>query len=178
MKKPKSYKILILPIVITAFLGTGKYLLNFFEYGTLIPLNINDSTSISLIKLFKNYKILINQIFDRSWNLYGVLSFQANSAIVGFLISFFIIPYAFFGILIKNYIHRHKPSFSIFIIGLVFLLISMLSFEVPSQNYVLRMWLPFIFTTIIFGTDIINTLIKENKIISILFIFSLTIFFS
>ena len=84
MKKPKSYKVLILPIVITSFLGTGKYLLNFFEYGTLIPLNINDSTSISLIKLFKNYKILVNQIFDLSWNLYGVLSFQANSAIIGF----------------------------------------------------------------------------------------------
>ncbi len=178
MKKPKSYKILILPIVITIFLGTGKYLLNFFEYGTPIPLNINDSTSISLIKLFKNYKILVNQIFDRSWNLYGVLTFQANSAIVGFLISFFIIPYAFFGIFIKNYIHSHKHSFSIFIIGLVFLLIAMSSFEQPSQNYVLRMWLPFIFTTIIFGTDIINTLIKENKITPSLFIFSLTIFFS
>ena len=178
MKKPKSYKGLILPIVFTAFLGTGKYLFNFFEYGTPLPLNINDSTSISLIKLFKNYKILVNQIFDRSWNLYGVLSFQATSAIIGFLISFFIIPYAFLGILIKNYIHRHKPSFSIFIIGLVFLLISMLSLEQPSQNYVLRMWLPFIFTNIIFGTDIINTLIKENKIISILFIFSITIFFS
>ena len=178
MKKPKSYKILILPIVVTILLGIGKYLLNFFEYGTPIPLNINDSTTISLIKLLKNYKILINQIFDRSWNFYGVLSFQANSAIIGFLISFLIIPYAFLGILIKNYIHSHKSSFYIFIIGLIFLLVSMLSLEQPSQNYVSRLWFPFIFTTIIFGTDIINTLIKENKIIPILFIFSLTIFLS
>ncbi len=151
---------------------------NFFEYGTPIPLNINDSTSLSLIKLFKNYKILVNQLLDRSWNFYGVLSFQANSAIVGILISFFIIPYAFFGILIKNYIHTHKSSFSIFIIGLVFLLISMLSLEQPSQNYAFRLWLPFIFTTIIFGTDVINTLIRENKITPILFIFPLTIFIS
>ncbi len=177
-KKPKSYKILIFPFVITVSLGIGKYLLNFFEYGTPIPLNINDSTSISLIKLCKNYKILINQILDRAWNIYGVLSFQANSAIVGFIISFFIIPYAFLGILIKKYIQNHKPSFSIFIIGLVFLLISMLSLEQPSQDYVLRMWLPFIFTTIVFGTDIINTLIKENKIIPIMLIFSIAIFFS
>ena len=176
--KPKSYKILTLPILVTILLGIGKYLLNFSEYGTPIPLNINDSTSLSFIKLIKNYKILFNQILDRSWNFYGVLSFQANSSIVGFLISFFIIPYAFFGILIKNYIHTHKSSFSIFIIGLVFLLISMLSLEQPSQNYVSRLWLPFIFTTIIFGTDIINTLIKENKIIPILFIFSFTIFIS
>jgi len=178
MKKPKSCKILILPIAITILLGIGKYLFNFFEYGTPIPISINDSTSISLFKLFKNYKILVNQIFDRAWNFYGVLSFQASSAIIGFLISFFIIPYAFLGILIKNYIYSHKSSFSVFIIGLVFLLISMLSLEQPSQNYVLRLWLPFVFTTIIFGTDIINTLIKENKIITVLIIFSLTILIS
>jgi len=177
-KNPKSYNNLILPILITILLGIGKYLLNFFEYGTPLPLNINDSTSITLIKLFKNYKILVNQLLDRSWNFYGVLSFQANSAIVGFLISFFIIPYAFFGILIKNYIHNHKSSFSIFIIGFVFLLISMLILEQPSQNYAFRLWLPFVFTTIIFGTDVINTLIRQNKITSILFIFLLTIFIS
>ena len=173
-KESKYYKIIILPIVITILLGIGKYLLNFVEYGTPIPLNINDSTSLSLTKLFKNYKILVNQILDRSWNFYGLLSFQANSAIVGFLISFFIIPYAFFGILIKNYIRSHKSSFAIFIIGIIFLLISMLTLEQPSQNYVFRLWLPFIFTTIIYGTDIINTLIKENKIIPLLFIFAFT----
>ena len=177
-KRSKSYKILMLPIAMTILLGIGKYLINYSYYGTPIPLSINDSTTLSLIKLFKNFTILVNNILDRSWNLFGVISFQANSAIVGFLISFFIIPYAFYGLLNKKYSRIHKSSFSIFIIGLIFLLFSILSLESPSQNYLFRLWLPFLFTTIIFGTDIINTLIKENKIISILSIFLLTIFSS
>ena len=177
-KRSRSYKVLMLPITMTILLGIGKYLINYSDYGTPIPLSINDSTTLSLKKLFKNFTFLINNILDRSWNFYGFISFQANSAIVGFLISFFIIPYAFYGFLNKKYNRMHKSSFSIFIIGLIFLLISILSLESPSQNYLSRLWIPFIFTTIVFGTDIINTLIKENKIIIILSIFLLTILFS
>jgi len=168
----------LIPIFITIALGLGKYLINFSYYSSPIPLNINSSNSLSFLTFFENFNILINNMLDRSWNLYGTLSFQANSAIVGFPINFFIIPYAFFGCLNKKYRNKHNSSFKIYLIGLVFLLIAMTSLKSPSPNYNSRLWLPFIFTTIIFGTEIINTLIKEKKIITFLYIFTFIILLS
>ena len=178
LNKRTSYsKTLLIPFFLTILLGTGKYFMNYYNYETPIPINLSDSTTLSFKKFYKNFAILINNTLDRSWNLYGVISFQANSAITGFLISFFIIPHAFFGILSKKYRQNLKSS-PIFIIGLIFLLISMLSLESPSQNYPSRLWLPFIFTAIIFGADVLNALVKEKRTIIILFIFLVTIFLS
>ena len=74
----------LIPSFITIALGLGKYLINFSTYGSPIPLNINNSNSLSFLTLFENFNILINNMLDRSWNLHGTISFQANSAIVGF----------------------------------------------------------------------------------------------
>ena len=62
--------------------------------------------------------------------------------------------------------------------GLIFIIFSMIVLKSPSPNYNSRLWLPFIFTTIVFSAEIINTLLKEKKSISIIYIFSFTIFCS
>ena len=77
-----------------------------------------------------------------------------------------------------KYRNKHNSSFKVYVIGLIFLLIAMISLKSPSPNYLSRLWLPFIITTIIFGTDIVNTLIKEKKLITTLCIFTFTIFLS
>lgn len=176
-KQSNSFGTFLIPIFITITLGIGKYFMNYSSYNSPIPFNINSSNSLSLITFFENFKILANNILDRSWNLYGIISFQANSAIVGFPINFFIVPYAFFGFSITKYRKSHKSS-TIFAMGLIFLFFSMIVLKSPSPNYNSRLWLPFIFTTIVFSAEIINTLLKEKRSISIIFIFSLTIFCS
>tara|TARA_Y100000768_G_scaffold383994_1_gene367183 strand:- start:5312 stop:7255 length:1944 start_codon:yes stop_codon:yes gene_type:complete len=174
-KRSHPFKTLLIPIFITVALGTGKYFMNYLSYNSPIPLNINSSNSLSLITFLENLKILTNNILDRSWNLYGILSFQANSAIIGFPINFFIVPYAFYGFLNTKHRNNHKSS-AIFAIGLVFLFFAMITLKSPSPNYNSRLWLPFIFTAVIFGAETINTLLKEKKLVSVLTIFSLTIF--
>ena len=168
----------LIPIVLTLVLGIGKYILNYAFYDSPVPININSSNSFSYETFFDNLKNLTNIILDRSWNFYGVLPFSTSSSIVGFPINFFILPFAIFGCFNKKYRNCYNPSFSIFVIGLIFIIIAMVSLKSPSPNYLSRLWFPFFYTTIIYGTVIINSLLKEKKIKSILAVITFTILLS
>ena len=177
-KRLITTKRVLIPILLTLVLGIGKYLLNFAYYDSPVPININSSNSFSFKIFIDNLKILTNIILDRSWNLYGVLPFHPNSSIVGFPINFFILPFAIFGCLNKKYRNYHNSSFLIFVIGLIFIIIAMLNLRSPSPNYLSRLWFPFFYTTIIYGTVIINSLLEEKKIKPIFAVFVFTILLS
>ena len=177
-KRLITTKRVLVPIALTLVLGIGKYIQNFAFYESPIPVNINSSNSLSYKIFFDNLKILTNIILDRSWNFYGVIPFHPNSSIIGFPINFIIFPFAIFGCLNKKYRNSYKSSFSIFVIGLIFIIIAMFSLKSPSPNYLSRLWFPFFYTTIIYGTVIINSLLEEKKIKSVLAVFAFTIFLS
>ena len=68
IKQSNPFRAFLIPAFVTIILGIGKYLMNYSYYSFPIPFNINSSNSLSMITFFENFKILANNILDRSWN--------------------------------------------------------------------------------------------------------------
>ncbi|MBA65567.1 MAG: hypothetical protein CMG55_07180 [Candidatus Marinimicrobia bacterium] len=171
LKNKLTWFNIIIPLIIALCLGSGKYILNYNYYQSPVPLGINKTNSISITNFQINLmQILPHNILERPWSLTNLRS-------DGWPLNFLIIPFSFFGLFLKRFRSLSFPTYPLFLIGLIFLFISMSSYLL-SPIYTPRLWLPFTYASFIYGMHVLAILVKEKKVKYILITFLIFLIFS